>query len=307
MLRIRIAGNLRSLYFLTRTMIPTWDNWLIVSTDRLMSDFWELMFMINKMPKQDLIIKHYSQYTDVEYYTWCTIMSGINEFATLNNYDFTKEEIKQVYDLAQTRWWSPWKAWSRSEWWITVTKRWNTKFPTNKALLFTTTLLSDEFNAYMDKLGIVWVSINVDYPYWKDVRDNLILNGFWPFQLVTWHATCMMFDIKYKCIDSVTQNYTNMINIPMLYTIWDKDKIVTLNMNHNLRQDCHIVIMEKWLKQKDPVEVARLVEFKSNLEQAIALNSKIWTLSNNSTERSERSRQNNYNRAKLAIVNWMLS
>jgi hypothetical protein len=29
----------------------------------------------------------------------------------------------------------------------------------------------------MDKLGILSVSISVDSPYWKDVRDNLVVNG----------------------------------------------------------------------------------------------------------------------------------
>jgi len=45
----------------------------------------------------------------------------------------------------------------------------------------------------------------VDSNYWKDVRDNLILDGDGPRIKSIGHSTCIMKDLKYKCIDSIPQ------------------------------------------------------------------------------------------------------
>jgi len=37
-------------------------------------------------------------------------------------------------------------------------------------------MFSDEWRIYVDKLGIVGISINVDSTYRKDARDNLKIN-----------------------------------------------------------------------------------------------------------------------------------
>lgn len=58
-------------------------------------------------------------------------------------------------------------------------QRWNAKYPNDKAMIFTDMWFSDTFNIYMEKLGIVGMSINVDTKYRKDVRDNLVLDGDW--------------------------------------------------------------------------------------------------------------------------------
>lgn len=285
-----------------------WDNGKIIESDYRFEDYWdELIEKINKMPKLDNTIINHSQYTNPRYKTWCTIMSGINNLATLLNRRFSDSEISEIYDLAETRWWTPGKAWSRSEWWIAVLKRWNEKNPTNKALLFTIGMFSDEFYLVKDKLWIVWVSLNVDSAYWKDVRGNLKLDSDGPFILSMGHATNIMNTGKYVCVDSIPKDYTDTTDNPMVYQIWTEARLKALRTNKNIRQDCHIIIMENWLNIITDDERARLIGMKSKLEQAIELNSEIWHLTNSETEKEERKRQNNYNRWKLAIVNAMLS
>jgi len=64
--------------------------------------------------------------------------------------------------------------------------------------------------------------------------------------------------------------------------------------------------MEKWLTVVDESERERLVKFRAELIKAIDANSAIWGLTTNEAERNERKRQNEYNRAKLKIVDSML-
>jgi len=79
-----------------------------------------------------------------------------------------------------------------------------------------------------------------------------------------------------------------------------------LRESKNYRLDCHIIILDKWLKEEDPTEIERLKKFKAELEKAIEANSAIWNLTTQEEEKKERNRQNNYNRAKLAIIDSML-
>lgn len=56
-----------------------------------MSDFGEsIMPYVLKMPKQDMIIYNYSQYTEKRYWTGCAVMGAINNFSTLNNKIFSQ-------------------------------------------------------------------------------------------------------------------------------------------------------------------------------------------------------------------------
>lgn len=288
------------------TKIPEWDNGKTIDSDYKFEDYWEdLLPKIKLMPKLDTTIKHYSQYAKDRYWTGCTIMSAINAFATINNYDFSEEQISLIYDFAETRWFKPGQWWSRSEGWMTVMKRWNTKFPNDKALLFTIALFSEEFNEVISKLWTVGISLNVDSKYWADVRDNLVLDWY-EFVLSGGHATNIMKLENNVCIDSIPQDVTHDRYTPMVYEFWGDQRVEILRDQHNLRNDCHVVIMERWLKEKDPKEIERLTKFKALLDEAIMLNSDIWFLTNNEAEKKERQRQNDYNRGKLAVVNALL-
>lgn len=65
--------------------------------------------------------------------------------------------------------------------------------------------------------------------------------------------------------------------------------------------------MERRLKEKDPVEVARLTGMKKALENAITTNSEIWALTTLDSEKALRHDQNENNRIKLRLVESMLS
>ena len=283
-----------------------WDNWEIKQEDVNLSDFWELMEFIKKMPKLDTIVKHYSQYSNMKYYTWCTIMSAINAVATITNKDFTEDEIREVYDVAQSLWRTPWYWWSRWAWLNAVRKRWNVKYPdpNDQFMTFTLELFSDEFYAVIEKLGILNISINVDSKYRKDARDNLKIDGeqYWK----SWgHATTMMKLEDYKCVDSIPAG-TNL-RLPMIYTFGAEDKIDVLNKNWNIRTDCHVIIFNNWLKgEVDSVEKKRLKAMAKSLNKAIEANSEIWYLTNDQNEKIKRNQENIYNRLKLKIVISML-
>ena len=281
-----------------------WDNWEQRETDVNLSEFWELMEFIKKMPKLDTIVKHYSQYSNMEYYTWCTIMSAINAVATITNKDFTEDEIKEVYEVAKSLWRNPWHWWSRWAWLNAVRKRWNVKHPDDQFMTFGLNLFTDEFYAVIEKLGILNISINVDSKYRKDARDNLKIDGeqYWK----SWgHATTMMKLEDYKCVDSIPAG-TNL-RLPMIYTFGAEDKIDVLNKNWNIRTDCHVIIFNNWLKgEVDSVEKKRLKAMAKSLNKTIKANSEIWYLTNNQNEKIKRNQENIYNRLKLKIVISML-
>jgi hypothetical protein len=110
----------------------------------------------------------------------------------------------------------------------------------------------------------------------------------------------------YVCVDSIPQDVTKDRKTPMIYEFGDKQRVEILRDQGNLRNDCHIIIMERRLKEKDPMEIERLTKFKVLLDEAIKTNSDIWFLTNNQAEKDQRKAMNDYNRGKLAIVEAML-
>ena len=76
-------------------------------------------------------------------------------------------------------------------------------------MLFTLDIFTPEFDLILEKLGIVGISISVDSKYWQDVRDNLVLDSD-GFVKQVGHATCMMWNNKYFCVDSVYQKDKNI-------------------------------------------------------------------------------------------------
>lgn len=283
-----------------------WDNMELIETDRHLSEFWDVLEMLKKMPVQDNIIKHYSQYTNTEYRTWCTVMSAINLVATIANYDFSDAEIAEVYKLAQVMWFKPWFWWARWLWLNVVRKWWNNKFPDNQFMSFVIDLFSEEYELVKEKLWVLQVSIRVDSAYWRDARDNLVIDKD-EFKRTWWHATVMLVN-EAKCIDSIPQ-FTNDIRIktPMIYSWEDEAKIDMLNKAGNIRTDAHVIIFNNWLKpQIDDAEKKRLEDFRNNLLVAMEANSRLRHITNSQTEKEERNRQNNYNRDKLKVVENLL-
>lgn len=285
--------------------IPTiWDNWVVVETDYKLGDFWEVTEMIKKMPKLDLVIKNYSQYDNKRYFTGCTGMWWINAMATINNYDFTWNEISEIYDIYEEMWWKPWSWWARGYWLLAVSKRWNKKFPKNKMLFFLEDIFSYTSEMVFDKLWIMWVSIRVDSNYWKDVRQDLKLD--WDKYVKSlWHATTMMYVNNYICVDSVPRTTWWKA---MVYEYWDINKIRALVKNGNLRKDVHIIVMENWLKEKlSQDEINRLTKFKELLETVIKCNSDMRHLTTQQSEKDRLHKENIFNRWKLKVIDSMLN
>ena len=289
---------------LENDFIPNGDNGETIDTDYQLWDFGEVLEMVKKMPKLDLVLKHYNQYSDKRYFTWCSQMWAINAMATIENYDFTWKEISEIYDWYEKLWWRPWIWWARSMWLKSIATRWNKKFPNNKMLYFIEDIFSEATEIVFDKLGIVWLSIKVDGNYWKDIRADLKVD--WDKYLTSlWHSTTMMkVDWKYICVDSVPRSYSN--KDAMIYEFGSLDKVRKLIKSYNIRADINIIVMEKWLKQTDHKEQERLIEFKKNLGITIEANSKLRNLTKDEVEKTERNRQNEYNRAKFKVVNAMI-
>jgi len=186
-----------------------------------------------------------------------------------------------------------------------VRKWWNNKYPDNQFMTFVINLFTDEFYTVIEKLGILNISINVDSAYWKDARDNLIIDKDQYNQGIG-HATTMMKLDDFICVDSIPAG-TNL-NKPMLYHWGTEEKIDGLNKNGNIRTDAHVIIFNNWLKQPemDNEEKKRLESMAKSLTNAIQANKEIWELTNDQKEKEERNKQNNRNRAKLKIVESML-
>ena len=283
-----------------------WDNWLIIYTDWLLSDFGEVLGMVKKMPPLDLIIKNYSQYTDIRYWTWCTLMWAINAFATINNIDFSWKDISDIYDVYEKQWRKPWNPWARWGWAKCMATYHNEMNPNNKLFYFVEDIFSEAVDIVLEKLWIIGISIRVDSKYRKDARDNLKID--WLDFLRSWgHATTMMkIKDSYICVDSVPKTDRISNDPAMIYEIGNLEKLRYFLKKTNIRADVHIFIMEERLRETDTKEKDRLENFKKNLEQAIEANSNLWNLTTQEEEKLERNRQNNYNRAKLKIIEAML-
>jgi len=117
-----------------------------------------------------------------------------------------------------------------------------------------------------------------------------------------------MMKIKdsYICVDSVPKTDRISNDPAMIYEIGNLEKLRYFLKKTNIRADVHIFIMEERLRETDTKEKDRLENFKKNLEQAIEANSNLWNLTTQEEEKLERNRQNNYNRAKLKIIEAML-
>lgn len=287
-------------------ILVNWDNWQTIDTDWILSEFGEVLGMVKKMPPLDLIIKNYSQYSNARYWTWCTLMWAINAFATINNIDFSWKDISDIYDVYEKQWWKPWKPWARWGWAKCMATYHNEKNPQDKLFYFVEDIFSEAVDIVLEKLWIIGISIRVDSKYRKDARDNLKID--WLDFLTSWgHATTMMkIKDRYICVDSVPR--TNKIsNDPaMIYEIGDLEKLRYLLKKYNIRADVHIFIMERWLKETDQAEKKRLEDFKNNLEITIDANSKLRHLTTSAEEKQKRNEMNEYNRAKLKVVNSML-
>ena len=284
-----------------------WDNEELVETDWELNEFWDILEMLKKMPTLDNEIFHFSQYINTRYWTWCTIASAINLVWTRANYKFTEDEISKIYDLAEEMWFKPGFWWARWLWLNVVRKWWNAKFPDNQFMSFVIDLFSEEYELVKQKLWVLQVSIRVDSAYWRDARDNLVINKD-EYKTSWWHATVMSVKDA-KCIDSIPQ-FTNDIRIktPMIYSWEDEARIDRLNQSGNIRTDAHIIIFANWLKpQIDDAEKKRLEDFRTNLLVSIEANSRLRHLTNSQTEKEERNKMNNYNRDKLKVVESLLN
>lgn len=286
--------------------VSNWDNWLQVETDYNLNDFSEVTEIVKKMPKLDLITKNYSQYKEERYYTWCTGMRWINAMATINNYDFTWQEISEIYDVYENMWWKPWNPWARWAWLNAVKNWWNNKFPNNKMMYFLEDIFSESSEIVFSKLGIVWVSLRVDSKYWQDVRRDLEV-GWDNYLKSIWHATTCMLTDNYICVDSVPRISAKK-DIPMTYTYGNLDRIKELVKAWNFRSDIHIIIMEKRLTDKElsQEERLRLITFKAKLEIVIQCNSDMWTLTTQEADKKRLHNENVYNRWKLRVINGLL-
>lgn len=285
--------------------VPTWDICQTNDDDRQLRDFGEVLEVIEKMPLLDKHINNYSQYENIEHLTACTMYSSINALSSITNIKFTKQDIEEIIEIWKERWWKPGNWWNRSSWVDVVRTRWNNKYPDNKVISFVVEYWTPEFNTVIDRLGTAVWSLSVDWSYWKDVRDNLKVDKD-IFKRLWWHATCVMNTGEYICIDSVPQSvWKDNVKMPMIYTWWDKFELLV--KRSNIKKDFHIFIMENRLKQElSDEERTRLENFRNELNKAIEANSAIRHLTTQEEERQERKKMNDYNRAKLKIIESML-
>lgn len=123
--------------------------------------------------KPDTVKYEYNQ--GAQYYTRnaCTLYMGIGMLSDLFGYKFSEEEILDICNLAESKyWWSP--SWGNYLYKSIDCVRhwWNAKYPDKKIVSFAVTLTSPEAQRLLDAGKTLGIGFNTSTKHYYDAQDN---------------------------------------------------------------------------------------------------------------------------------------
>ena len=247
------------------------------------------MDLLPMLYKKDEIRYEYNQWNQDWSRNSCTIFAAIWMLSDLINYEFSLDEIKEVDELSYTRWRI--RGWW---WWVQsavklVADRYNESELSKKYWKVAYYRISKYDNDIIeDTIGKLYT---IDWNHWLNAdytkdRQDWMIDGtdFWT--TTSWHSVDII------CKDwqrSVKNSYK-----------WVKNNIYWLrNPLSKLTNFWIYFYVYTLVKEDNFEEIKRLNEFRTNLLNAIELNSKMWHQTKDTNYQSILHYMNEKNRKKL--------
>ncbi len=240
--------------------------------------------LLPPLVKKDEIRFSYNQYKNKWSYVSCTIFAAVWMLSDLMNYQFTYDEIKEIDELSYER------GRIRGQWWYVqsavklVADRWNEKMDRKVAYYRISKYDNEIIEDCIGKLYTIdWNMCPTKE--WNEDRKDWMIDGtdFWVN--TNWHSldvVCKEWQRTVK--DSWSMPYYWLKNKLSAVTNFWPYFYVYVPVGDNLE------------------EIKRLNEFKTNLINAIELNSAMWHQTNDKNYQSILHYTNEKHRAKLKDI-----
>ena len=240
--------------------------------------------LLPPLVKKDEIRFSYNQYLNKWSYVSCTIFAAVWMLSDLMNYEFSYDEIKEIDELSYERWRIRGQGWYVQSAVKLVADRWNEKMERKVAYY----RLSKYDNEIIE--NVIGKLYTIDWNMcptkeWNEDRKDWMIDGtdFWVN--TNWHSldiVCKEWQRTVK--DSWSMPYYWLKNKLSAVTNFWPYFYVYVPVGDNLE------------------EIKRLNEFKTNLINAIELNSAMWHQTNDKNYQSILHYTNDKHRAKLKDI-----
>ena len=274
-------------------------------TDYLICDGFE--DALPQLYQQDSIIFEYNQQKQEWSKKSCTVFSAIWAISDLFNYEFPLSEIKEIDERSYSLWRFP-----NSWWWVQSAVK----------------LVADWWNEHhADLWKVAYYKIDTTN---NELVDKILDKGYNIMTNINWNTKFQLDYLKDAIVDETefwASTYGHALNLVTI-NLKKIDGVVCVKDNYkgrlcnNWKTDCNIYSLLHYPREisvfgtngyiytkvaEDALEeVKRLNEFRTNLLNAIELNSAMWHQTNDTNYQSILHYMNDKNRKKLSDVDEQL-
>ena len=138
----------------------------------------------------------YNQWTLQRTKNACVLFSNAASLWYLMNYEFTVEELLEIVDLAEAKYWRKEDKWMYISKWVDCVRHyWNNKYPDRKVKTFRMTIGDKDFTEALNMNHRLVVWYRTSREYYKDAQSDWIVD----WEIFTdhswWHAVSSMYGI----------------------------------------------------------------------------------------------------------------
>jgi hypothetical protein len=257
-------------------------------TDYLLT--WAEVDELPELSEQDTKIYEYNQSGTVH----CTLYSAFWAISDLFNYEFKQSEIDEMVEESYKRGRIKWEWWYIKSAVDLVADYWNEKHSDLWKVVYYRVDLTDTelVDKILKKNYTLCSGYRGNSKYNSDRNDNWILNWTTFWTSTYGHAVSW---IGREGKRFIKDNYKGRKSWKLFTNIYEVEHKPSELVNGN----CYYYYAYVYVKVNNKEEVKRLNEFKTSLQLAIELNSKIWWLTNDQAYRAKLHDMNELNRKKV--------
>ena len=247
--------------------------------------------MLPTLVKKDEIRYEYNQYANKWSYVSCTIFAAVGMISDLFNYKFTYDEIKEIDDLSYTKGRIKWQWWYVQSAVKLVADRWNEKMDRKVAYYRISKYSNEVIENALDKLFTLDWNYCPTTEYNQDKADWMV-DGTDFGTSTSWHSVDIISKSWQRSVKDSGSSKTNNI-------YWLKHKLSEIS---NYWEYFYIYVPV----DDNLEEVKRLNEFRTNLLNAIEINSAMRHQTNDTNYQWILHYTNEKNRKKLQDIDEQL-
>ena len=255
---------------------------------------------VDKLPDvHDGYILEFNQWTTEETKSACTIVNSVRGLIrTASSYYRYKPTTKDIFDTVdyaiKEMGYIVWSWWWVYKWVDAARRYWNSIHPDMKISSALVEYNDPAYKKFSDKWYFMVGSYKWNYEYWRDFKDNWVLDWYKFVPHSYWHCTIRKVKWSQEVVDD--SYFGRKYNEYILK--YPKKVIDTGCWSNNF----YVFVPE--IKNID--EIKRLTKMKNELEIVITNNSLLWNDSNDPVYKDLLEKMNTANREKLAYVNDLL-